>query len=106
MTVADAARQVADDLYCAGAPDDDPLARAFEKFADLLEPREATGDVVAIRGDDIRRLVDMFETIIDDDYMPPVVRVWIDPIDRAVKFKVGNGTWSPPLGAIEEGTRP
>jgi hypothetical protein len=30
------------------------------------------------------------------------VRVWVDPLDGAFKVKLNNGTWSPPLGTVDE----
>jgi hypothetical protein len=57
--------------------------------------------VVAVTGRELALLLNMFREIASRPYVPPVVRVWIDPIDRAVKIKAGNGTWSPPFGEIE-----
>jgi hypothetical protein len=57
--------------------------------------------VVAVTGRDLALLLNLFREIAGRPYVPPVVRVWIDPIDRAVKVKAGSGTWSPPFGEIE-----
>jgi hypothetical protein len=57
-------------------------------------------DIVAVRGDDLTRLLAMFSELAGRRTQS-VVRVWIDPLDRAVKFKAGNGVWSAPLGEIE-----
>jgi hypothetical protein len=57
--------------------------------------------VVAVTGDDLRAMLNLFKEIASRPYVPPVVRVWIDPIDRACKVKAGNGSWSPPFGEIE-----
>jgi hypothetical protein len=37
--IADAAREVALDLGCIGTVEQDRIATAFEKFADLIDPR-------------------------------------------------------------------
>lgn len=55
--------------------------------------------VVAVAGLDLQFLLDRFQEVASRPYT--VVRVWIDPIDRAVKVKAGSGTWSPPFGEIE-----
>ena len=62
-----------------------------------------TGDVVAVRGDDLQKLLGLFALISEGD-LPAILRVWIDPLDAAVKFKAGSGTWTRPYGQIEEVT--
>jgi hypothetical protein len=39
LKIAVAARKVALDLGCIGTPEQDRIATAFEKFADLIDPR-------------------------------------------------------------------
>jgi hypothetical protein len=38
--IADAAREVALDLACIGSVEQDRIATAFEKFAELVHPRD------------------------------------------------------------------
>jgi hypothetical protein len=61
----------------------------------------AEAPVVSVTGDDLRLLLNLFREIASRPYVPPVVRVWIDPIDRACKVKAGAGSWSQPFGEIE-----
>lgn len=42
MTAAQAARQVAFDIYSSGYEPHEAIARAFEKFADFLDSTEST----------------------------------------------------------------
>ncbi len=56
--------------------------------------------VVAVTGRDLEQLLNLFQRAATLPYAPPVLRVWIDPLDKAFKVKAGNGTWSPPFGEI------
>ncbi len=97
-----------DDYWQLAAGDDLPYLRvesfdtahAWLTYLDRLAERtpDGTGDVVAIRGTSIHFLLGMFRS---NDDVPAVIRVWIDPLDKAAKVKIGSGTWSPPLGEIE-----
>jgi hypothetical protein len=49
-------------------------------------------DVVVLTGLDLLAVMGAFST------QPRTVHVWMDPIDGGVKFKLDNGTWSPPFG--------
>jgi hypothetical protein len=48
--IADAARQVALDLGCIGTDEQDRIATAFEKFADLIERADCSHD--SLSGDE------------------------------------------------------
>jgi hypothetical protein len=61
----------------------------------------AESPVVAVTGRELEMLLNLFKELATRPYVPPVVRMWIDPIDKAFKVKAGNGTWSPPFGEIE-----
>jgi len=76
-------------------------ARAWVEHLTELAVPPAGGGVVAVSGNDLQAMLDTFAELAAADPAPSLVRIWIDPIDAAVKVKVGSGTWSPPLGAIE-----
>lgn len=51
--------------------------------------------VVAITPGEARETIDLLTAGIQGHQR---IAVWIDPIDHAFKVKIGNGTWSPPMG--------
>ena len=55
--------------------------------------------IVELTGADVTTFIDAF-IYGPDDQCPRSISVAIDPIDQAVKFKVNNGTWSPPMGRL------
>lgn len=56
---------------------------------------ERIGDVVAISPGEAHETIDLLNAGIRSHQR---IAVWVDPIDRAFKVKIGNGTWSPPMG--------
>lgn len=65
------------------------------------------GPIVDVHGDDLEFIRGLITALVAEDYHVRLVRVWIDPIDRALKLKINNSPWTPPLGTLEaeEGTQ-
>jgi len=55
--------------------------------------------VVELTGDDLDRLLDALGRL-SGGYDVASLKFGIDPIDQALKVKVDNGSWSPPMGEL------
>ena len=55
--------------------------------------------VVLVTGQELQHMLRAFAELAKNP--PSALRVWIDPLDEAVKFKPGRRAWSPPFGQIE-----
>jgi hypothetical protein len=54
--------------------------------------------VVTITGNQLRMLAASFEAAAEKSAV--TLKVCVDDIDQAAKFKWDDGTWSPPLGTL------
>jgi hypothetical protein len=60
--------------------------------------------VVKVEGVQLARLYEFMHALLIMEPGVTTLRVAIDPIDRAVKFKMDNGPWSPPYtGDVDYG---
>lgn len=55
--------------------------------------------IVELTGDDLDLLLDALGRL-SGGYDVTSLKFGIDPIDQALKVKVDNGSWSPPMGAL------
>lgn len=57
------------------------------------------GEITIIEGTDLRQLLDSLG--VPETNRPYSLRVWQSSDRTVAKFKINQGTWSPPLGRID-----